>query len=1052
MIEQDFSPYLQSLQSTYQDWWKHYVVTDSEGRAEILSLEDGQSTALLFDFSLMAKAKPQVREIDNKSNAEKSEQLPVLEGLKKYAEQHVLLVGKPGSGKSTTLVRLLLELATNFTKPEVVCRKIPVLIELRAWQTSLIDLIGSSCENHGIPLSEANVKDLLESNQFFILFDGVNELPSETARLELLRFRQDHRQMPMVFTTRNLSLGGDLKIEKQLEMQPLTKSQMKDFVRAYLPAEQADVMLGQLQYRLWSFGQAPLLLWMLCSLFKECQQIPNNLGKVFRFFTNNYPEKIKPDVVLESDKRSWPTLLQLLAVAMMQNKTKMEVQLSIPRSEVCRLFADYFDYLSVDPLAPEKALDDLLKYHLIQLNGDLVEFKHQLIQEYYAAEWLLNELPKIDNEALRYSYLNYLKWTESIALMLALVDKEDLALRVVQLSLQTDLMLGARLAGEVKADFQEKTVQLVKNLEVPKWFKIDLLGNTNSSQVLPELLNYLEDESVSANWFHWLEKLCTMQILPELKQVLDRLGAKLRPSPGGGYSDQDGLRYSNLLKVISKIDPQFASEKSRELLLENINSLSFFAFFNIGNSLGDRQSLDLLIESLHSSGMYKRVNAAKLLGQSKDLKSLDMLTVVSLTDRESSVRKSATNAILEIDLERGILNLMERLGNPDEIDRESVLQELLRRKSLLSFDGLMALFKINDDEVSWFVAIILANLGRKEALGEIDRKLSHPDYGMRYHAALALGQIRCQEAFDKLTMMLTDENFIVRTTAALGLAAGSQEIAFAELVDALEDFNLAQPGSVVEIHHLESTNEFAFHEVIDGKSQQISNEKIQLLGGYEMVKELLMESRSSMCVVSNLTRKIEILEALTNIDKPEAIVVMKKQLQSGSLVAKWASAIQLGMLGESTEVDSILHPVKLGHTFGESILNKIAKALTKLWCQEVANLLLEMLVDKNCTVRQSTLKIISQIKQGKDNMHLYPEQVMEIVLSNSCVEADIVARSIQFNCGFYRYDFHKSSTEYRANIPPPASPQTINIGSVGIFNAGNVNGDQIGIQNNNGEV
>jgi predicted NACHT family NTPase len=46
---------------------------------------------------------------------EKIERFPVLEGIRKYVKEHrqVLLVGRPGSGKSTTLARLLLEEAQN---------------------------------------------------------------------------------------------------------------------------------------------------------------------------------------------------------------------------------------------------------------------------------------------------------------------------------------------------------------------------------------------------------------------------------------------------------------------------------------------------------------------------------------------------------------------------------------------------------------------------------------------------------------------------------------------------------------------------------------------------------------------------------------------------------------------------------------------------------------------------------------------------------------------------------------------------------------------------
>jgi predicted NACHT family NTPase len=37
---------------------------------------------------------------------EKQEQMEVLNGLRKYASDHILVVGKPGSGKSTSLKRL----------------------------------------------------------------------------------------------------------------------------------------------------------------------------------------------------------------------------------------------------------------------------------------------------------------------------------------------------------------------------------------------------------------------------------------------------------------------------------------------------------------------------------------------------------------------------------------------------------------------------------------------------------------------------------------------------------------------------------------------------------------------------------------------------------------------------------------------------------------------------------------------------------------------------------------------------------------------------------
>ncbi len=55
----------------------------------------------------------------------------MLEGIRKYANNHVLLVGKPGSGKSTALARLLLEDAQAASSRNHTT--IPVLVELRYW-------------------------------------------------------------------------------------------------------------------------------------------------------------------------------------------------------------------------------------------------------------------------------------------------------------------------------------------------------------------------------------------------------------------------------------------------------------------------------------------------------------------------------------------------------------------------------------------------------------------------------------------------------------------------------------------------------------------------------------------------------------------------------------------------------------------------------------------------------------------------------------------------------------------------------------------------------
>ncbi|MGK7873149.1 MAG: NACHT domain-containing protein [Xenococcaceae cyanobacterium] len=497
----DFQPYLQSICSEYKYWWTHYTLMSVVGQPS--SEEEDISSP--FDFGqVVQRLQPEPRE---KEEELRTERLSVLEGLRKYAREHVLLVGAPGLGKSTALRRLLLEEARqaiagleSSSPNEAINITIPVLIELRYLQsqTDVIERIEAFFYQHdpNLQLNKATLKIWLHQGRLLLLFDGLNEISSEQARQRVRGFRQDYRKTPMIFTTRDVSLGGNLGINKFLEMQPLTQKQMGDFVQGYLP-EQGEQLLRQLHNRLLQLGQTSLLLWMLCSLFKHTGNVPANLGLVFRHFTQGYERHLIEDVPVSADSRRWwSRLLQYLAFVMMQGEIPTEFRAAIPRGEAEIILAEFLQgkVAYPDDLVL-RCLDDLLKYHLIQVgSGDQIEFRHQLLQEYYAAEYLLQRLPSLRNGELKDDYLNYLKWTEPLILMLALEDRESQAMGVVNLALEVDLKLGARLAGAVSPEFQVQTVSLIDELNIPQPLKVELLGSTRSDEAVSFLCGQLNDE------------------------------------------------------------------------------------------------------------------------------------------------------------------------------------------------------------------------------------------------------------------------------------------------------------------------------------------------------------------------------------------------------------------------------------------------------------------------------------------------------------------------------------------------------------------------------
>ncbi|MEO1377936.1 MAG: HEAT repeat domain-containing protein, partial [Cyanobacteria bacterium J06635_10] len=796
-----------------------------------------------FDFGLMVQSVERIQEQQNHER-EKIERLPVLEGISKYADNHVLLRGKPGSGKSTALARLLLEeakahLEINFqahsqsrlktTESSAVSQfqltsaisqgidylassvndtKIPVLVELRYWQSSIFELIQAFLQKHDINLNldETTIKNLLRQGKFLLLIDGVNELPSEESRRQVRLFRKEFSQTPMIFTTRDLGVGGDLGIVKKLEMQPLNEAQMREFVISYLP-QKGEEMLQRLGDRLQEFGKTPLLLWMLCCLFQQTGNIPSNLGMVFRFFTQIYENNLRGDVVVTAESRRWwKSLLEHLAFVMMLGEPVTEFRVAISKGEVEEIFTKYLTEEKFDkPRDYAKCwLEDLIKHHLIQVeNGDKIEFRHQLLQEYYAAEYLLRKLPDISDRKLQRDYLNLLKWTEPVALMLGLVEEEARALRVVRLALDVDLMLGARLAGEVKPEFQQQAIDYILNKKLPLLLEIELLSISRSDYVIYTLVNALdnEDNKVRSGAINALGNIGSKMALDALINALIFYKSDVRRGAAN---------------VLGKIGNDRAVDKLIKALSDSESSVRRDSAYALGE-IGNTKAVQPLIDALDDYSILSTVVAA--LGNIGDEAAVQPLIINALGDDDKNVRAAGRVALKKINVSKAFLDalikdlnhenwrvqseaayILNRIGderilndliisleNESKYIRRQVIKALDRIGSKKAVIPLINIFQHEDSDIRLDIIYALQTIVSEAAVIPLINALNDENVSVRSIAASSLGRIGSKVAFDALTNLLNDEYSTVRNSAVGALGKIGGKVALTPLIKALND-------------------------------------------------------------------------------------------------------------------------------------------------------------------------------------------------------------------------------------------------------------------------
>jgi HEAT repeat protein len=727
-----FQPYLHAILDSLhkeEDLGDRYIPTQAELPLQVQT----------YEFC------PEDQEQSQLNEPQLREQLVVLDGLRKYASEQVLLVGKPGSGKSTALRRLWYEESENCALEIEHGHKrispIPVLLNLKEFREgAVLELIQKSIQRHRLRLTLDELEDFLYEGQLLLLLDGLNELPNQEAWRKLDIFRSNYPDLPMIFTTRELGAYANLGIVKKLEMMPLSKIQMQEFVQKRLP-KAGKTMWQQVQGRVQELAETPLLLQMLCDTFAEKGKIPESRGELFRKeFTRRY-ENFKPSRrrnITDESGRSTGKLLCYLASKMVQGLPHTDpckpstIWLTISKTEAETILATSLAGDTAPNSEHEKNskewLEDLLEWDLLQVanEDEHIEFHHQLFQEYYAAEWLFSKLKDLNDEELKYYYLNYLKWTEPLMMAMAFLESREEAENLIKLALNIDLSLGARLAGEVKPQFHTTVVESIGRLEVAEYLKVELLGKMRSNATIPKLLKAFKNED---------------------SKVAGRASGAL-VNLGSDQSVLDGLR-------------EALEDENPEVRRRAVNALG---------QLGPKQAISdlspILEEALKDSDSEIRRRAVMALEKLSSEESIPAL-IEALCDPDSEVCGRAANALGNLGAKEAIPALREIKQDTIHVVRRRVAVALRKLESDQLIPSLVTTPERKNKSVRGNVSDVLEKLRIERAIPFILTKI---EPSMRIHAAKSL---RKRSTIDVIRtwfkLALKDDDNTVRMNAANAL-------------------------------------------------------------------------------------------------------------------------------------------------------------------------------------------------------------------------------------------------------------------------------------------
>ncbi|MBD1814570.1 NACHT domain-containing protein [Microcoleus vaginatus DQ-U2] len=644
---------------------------------ELSSSRKSELDDLWQDFS----QNPSYRSLDRIGLGKQLKRVSGLEVLAKNA--NLMVVGKPGSGKTTYLQRVVMECNAGNLQAHL----IPVLIKLREFVDdgrevaySLDDYL-EGCWR----LSDAETQLVLDRGRALVLLDGLDEVTGEDGKniaKEIKRFARAYPQVQVIVTCRTQSQESRFERFDYVEVADFNESQVRSFSEHWFKTVMRDESGGLAKARefleqlfleankpIRELAITPILLSLTCAVFHQT-------GKFYSKRSQLYEEGLK--LLLEQwDERrgierdeiyrdlSVERKLELLSHLAVK-KFEQEQYVLFEQVEIEEYIAEFLGIGQRDSRAVLRAME---AHHglLIKRSEKVWSFSHLTFQEYLVAKWFckLSELEKFVN------HITERPWKEIFLLTIELLKDSSTHLEFINIRV-IEIQRDITIVGEI-IDWIDRKSNLAA-LEINHWISMSrkMLDAVDLGKDIVTLSSeYLKKSSFTAGLIS--ECRCFYFDLFNAYSISD-----------GFISDANILNHLSLYNRLNKevIDFVLIFDNLLYWLIRSLPSFPFFLrdYCVLHQKINELEKCLLqifnIIKAASSRGIFFNEIYEKLLCLWNKMLIIKSKSIASEKDREGREIIDLWNNLFNESKNEGFLNLLKNtIGSNRDIPHQWLLDD-----------------------------------------------------------------------------------------------------------------------------------------------------------------------------------------------------------------------------------------------------------------------------------------------------------------------------------------------------------------------------------------